>query len=207
MTWGIVLQSILKVANTSDSVLLMSRKNCHAPNVHSIVLSKSSDNRLTRVFLVMPDHTLWHNGNRFSAYSVGIHDHQYDLEITSIFGSVTHMLYEQGINRFAEKLYRYQFKSGGCNGDPVVTPMGKELVSPTSVYLLSGNKFLTHDRLHTLSVPEGETAAWMVTEGERRKDTTTLFTNTELVKTAGLYQPFESVDEIVDLVKSVKYPS
>jgi len=149
MEWPWVIDMIWQ---TPDDVLLMSRKHCHAHNVHSIVVGRRNG-KLTRVFIAMPNHTLWENGTPGHRYSVGIHDHQYSLQIRSVFGTVNHMIYQRGQNRFAEELHEFQFKSGGCNGTPQIELLGKSFVMPTSIYRLLGSVVIAHDVLHTMAVP------------------------------------------------------
>jgi len=44
----------------------------------------------------------------------------------------------------------------------------------------------------------------MVTEGDRVKDTTTLFSDSPTIATDGFYQPFRGRIEIFNLVESMK---
>lgn len=200
MEWPFVMRMIRE---TPTDVLMKSRKHCHARNVHSIVIRERYE-KLTRVFLAMPDHPLWANGAAGYKYAVGIHDHQYSLQISHVFGTVMHMLYQRGKNRFAEELYEFRFKSGGCNGKPDVEMLGKTFIMPTSIYRILGSVTIGHDSLHTMSVPRNEPAAWMVSEGERVKGTTTLFSDMPTITTEGFYQPFENLDEIYSIVESMK---
>lgn len=199
MEWSDVVK-LIKMANPAD--LALSKKHCHAMGVHSIVIGRRGG-KLTRVFLAVPGHTLWKNGRASEKYSVGIHDHQYHLAISHVFGEIWHMRYTLEKNRFAELLNAYSFVSGGCNDTPTVTALGSQWVSPESVYRLLGTLSIGHEVLHTMAVPLNEPAAWLVREGERVKNKTMLYSDSQVIDTTGFYQPFDGVDEIVSLVESI----
>lgn len=180
-----------KLDETSDELLLMSRRHCHAGHVSSLVFDRS-EHGLLRVFLCWPDHQLWKNEPVSQEWTVGVHDHRYDLTIHWLAGDVFNLMFDKhgSINTT-----EYQFESGVMNGQPAMTKVGPQLLRCYSEEKVKGPITLWSDDLHTMTVPRYRPAAWLVYEGLTRKTVTSLFTNTK-PSLAGLYEPFASTDEV-----------
>jgi hypothetical protein len=183
------------VEHASDGALLMSRKNCHAKNVSSIVLAVE-DGRLFRAFLAWPGHRL--ADNRPDGFlEVGIHDHRYDLTLSLIHGDVCNVLY-QPTDEGGHRLHKWRFSGGIESGEIVTTSLGMSSLTETSrEHLGHGYCMLLADDFHDIECRG--VCGWFVAEGERKKRGTTLFTNAA-VSGEGLYQPFTSRSDVIEHV-------
>jgi hypothetical protein len=197
--FGVKMNTILgDLSLIPAQTLLMSKKNCHAKHVSSIVLI-NSNGILTRAFLAWPGHQLFTNriGSKFA---VGIHNHRYDLNLKFVAGSdVFHDVY-QVTDKVHVKFNKWTFSSGGTNVHPTVTADGKEnLFLYRSFQLDKVWRFCDNRVLHTIRT-DGP-ACWLVKESKPVNDITTLYTTTDTVETSGLYESFASVEEVVNHVK------
>ncbi len=196
---------LLEVAD--EKTLMMSRQNCHTVGLHSIVL-RNTDDRLTRLFICLTYHDLWKNdvlslveGNN----AVGIHNHQYHLLLDRISGSAYNLLFNKNLN--GNKFNKYRFiNSIGSVAPPRIIQEDQEKLSLTNISIIN-HLHLMRTSLHTVFVKKYETASWLVTEGERLKDYTTLYSNNNhLIERIDRYstlryQPFKSAEEVKHLVK------
>ena len=188
------LGRFLAAVLASGDELLMSRKNCHAKNVSSIVV-RNNGGRLTRAFLAWPGHEL--ATNRLGCkFAVGIHDHKYDLALRAIYGVVRNTTYERqpGID-----LTEWAFETGLATGRPVVRRVGTTSAVVASEEILGDDwTFLDSEVIHDIDCHG--IAAWWVKEGELKKSSTTLLTMSRSVDADGLYSSFSSRDEVVSHV-------
>lgn len=198
------------VKHTPSKILLKSLQHCHCPHVSSIVINEA-EGKLHRIFLVWPNHNLWmnqeqNNGYIHQVYSVGFHDHKYDLELEHIEGHIENIsikpaiAYEDNI-----RLRTYMVKSRLKEGlGPDVKYTGYTYFSlPQSSVLYRDVLKLTYKNIHTIYVPHDTKAAWLVREGETKQDITHLYTsrNSHPINYCGLYQKFTSKEEIIDHVE------
>lgn len=186
-----------KVKAAREDVLLMSVKSCHADKVSSIVVERF-EGRLLRAFLAWPGHQL-HTNRLGDKMVVGIHDHRYSLGLSLILGKVRNATYEY--SHCGVEVHRWAFGSGVSSGQPKAAYYG------TVQLLTESMQYLTEDRglllpawkLHNIDCVGP--AAWWVREGQQVKVSTTLLTATESINLDGLYQRFESKDEVVSHVE------
>lgn len=192
------MNAILKIMKSaSDAELIMSRKNCHGPDIASIVLNKRIDGRLVRCFLVGREHC-WHdNLDSFGFFALGVHDHRYDIRLMQVSGHPYNAVFRTGLGE--QRVTRYRFSSK-LDGGVGATHLGAEHLWPESVSLIDYT-VMRSDQLHTVYVPRGEKASWIVEEGPQVKDVTTLFNN-RAPKTDDLYESFESAQEVRDYVEA-----
>lgn len=188
------LRRFLAEVLASGDELLMSRKDCHAKNVSSIVV-RNNGGRLTRAFLAWPGHELATNrlGGKLA---VGIHDHRYDLALRAIYGVVRNTIYNRlpGLG-----LTEWEFETGLATGHPIVRRVGAMSAVVASEEILGDDwTFLDSESLHDIDC--NGLAAWWVTEGESKKYSTTLLTRSTSVDADGLYGLFSSRDEVVSHV-------
>lgn len=181
------------VENADTESLLMSRRDCHAPGVDSIVL-RNENGKLFRAFIVWPHHTLWKNSD-LETLSVGVHNHRYDLTLELICGHIRNIDCKHAYSIVGTMLTRHFFTSGVENGSPTITTLRPELIRIDTDFGLGYLEMGAED-LHTIWCEEGKAAAWYVTEGEQVRGTTELYTNSP-IETEGLYRPFESREQVI----------
>jgi len=190
-----------------DETILLSRKNCHAKNVSSLVF-KNENGRLSRCFLAWNGHELSENviGKKMP---VGIHNHYYDLTITYICGIVYNINYtSENITKKnkdrQEVLNHIKYKSGLKNGKPTVETVGKRFLKLDECKNIKGVKLhLPASKLHTMQAFGA--AAWIVEEGDIRFDHVNLFspyTASQIEHFCdefdGLYGKFDNKEQVVD---------
>lgn len=194
-----------------DDLAEMARAHCHAMNIDSVVLAKNPDGRLSRVFLVWPGHKLHANYPGSERYTVGVHDHRYDVSLRLIRGTAVNHAFERFPGGTPHTEYR--FTSGVATGKATVEKLGT-----TTLAVVESRPLVTFDDVtmsatafHTVWVPGNVPTAWLVTEGVVTRTTTTLFTNAESIDTDGLYQRFDDpahlkrrVREFASLVGTVR---
>lgn len=176
--------------------LMMSRMDCHARNVDSIVLRRDKMGRLLRAFLAWPGHRL--DTNRIDGHlEVGIHDHQYDIWFKSIHGDVANVVCRR--SDAGTPLLEWTFRSGVVNGSPEIKKVGEaRLVEVACIPLQPCWAWFRMDEYHTIQATG--VAAWLVQEGRREKEKTSLFTKRE-VNAEGFYAKFASRDEVIARVE------
>lgn len=180
-----------------NSELMLSRKNCHAENISSIVLYNDSG-KLIRVFLAWPGHKLNRND-----YPVGIHNHRYAVQLKHIYGDIEHVIYkvsaELGDCSNLDLIFKeYVYLTDGIGHKPSFEYRGLVLASEYEASQLTSTFLTAHD-MHNMYV--NGPAAWMVQEGKNIKDTVRLLLRGDVPSFEGLYQKFESADEVRDHVR------
>jgi hypothetical protein len=188
------LQEFLRLLYLADEeTLMMSRMNCHAKNVSSIVL-KNNNGVLTRAFLTWPGHQLSSNNCPKEAV-VGVHDHKYDIRLKLITGKVRNIEWKKVPgDDLLHLAYTANINGGGSVEEMGLTNL--EIVSET--YLIYESWLcLKHNILHSIDC-RGK-CAWYVKEGEVKQNTTNLFTNKfNKDEVSNLYHRFSSKDDIIN---------
>lgn len=186
-----------RVELAPEPVLLKSRMHCHAKNVSSVVVSELPNGSLMRAFLAWPGHRLYANSLE-SDLEVGIHDHKYELSLELVAGNVKNVTYGRRIN--GRRLNEWRFRSGVETGIPTATLVGTANIAETSRVSLSREFLVTlyADTLHNIECAGA--AAWLVIEGTSHRETTTLLTAKGKVETGGLYEKFETRDDVIQHV-------
>lgn len=189
------------VEQAPNALLEMARLDCHAQLVDSIPLS-SDEGRLTRVFLAWPGHRLHLNFPGSPGYTVGVHDHRYDLSLRLICGRAVNYHFELAPGE-GRTHTEWRFTSGVASGEPAVEPGGvARLRCCGHSELRSGIDLnMRADELHTVWVADGTPTAWRVMEGACRREVTRLFTTTAELETAGLYRRFRDPDQVRERVR------
>ena len=173
-----------------DDLAAMARAHCHATNIDSVVLAKNADGRLTRVFLAWPGHTLHANYPGSPRYTVGVHDHRYDVALRLIRGTAVNHAFERADG---EDHTEYRFASGVATGTATAERLGSAGLRATESRPLTTFEDVSMAAavFHTVWVPGAVPTAWLVTEGVASRTVTTLFTNADGIDTDGLYQRFD----------------
>jgi len=181
--------------------------NCHVPGLHSLVLQKSPHGMI-RVYFADENHTLHMNDPEPSAtYSLAIHGHRQNLTLIGLLGRARN-------DQFAlvpdpkGKWHEHDYTSAIIDGKPSMTPTGRR----AAMYFHS-QRFMTREEriklsyrdLHSVYVPEGERAAWMVIEGPPELDASQPCwrNTTDPVEYEGLYQPMTHGD-VLNILEQIK---
>lgn len=173
----------------SDEDLMLSRKNCHIKGLHSIVLYKDKFDRLLRLYLTDRKHQMGNNMKDNLVINLGVHNHRYDLQLTSVHGKALNITYRITDNRSSNlraDCYKFYDKDTFEKQDRVFLKKGK--------VTLIDNIFMDKNTPHTVYVPYGNTASWLVQEGFEMRDHTMLYTNSDLK--CKEYSLFNSADEV-----------
>lgn len=141
--------------------------NCHARAVHSTMLHDQPGNRV-RLFFAEPEHTLWRNDPLLMAedMTLSVHPHHCDLTLIRLFGEAVNVTGEMIPNidgAFHECLY----SSAILGGKGALQPTGHKFNFGRRKFALlstDGTPMRAKD-LHTIHVPRGQSAAWLVMEG------------------------------------------
>jgi hypothetical protein len=186
-----------EVALAADHELMMSRLNCHAFGISSIVVRRHGSGPLVRIFLTWPDHKL--ATNRPGDLTVGIHNHRYPLSLLPIFGDVVNVRYMRD-DKGDISVYEWGFKSGVESGEPEFKHRGYALLSEFDRRPLQAVDKLGAHELHTIECHG--MCAWKVIEGVAVRDETTLFTDpwfsfTPSASSIGLYGKFAGRRDVV----------
>ena len=165
-----IVQHLAATARQED--LNQSLRNCHVLGLHSIVL-RNFGGRLTRAFFTSSNHEMHLNLDPSLWLSLGIHNHLYNLDITTISGTPYNVSFEETEGDYNVDQYTYQSKIAGGRG----AAYNKAACLEMSGITLIDKLHIPHEALHTVFVPRGQMACWLVQEGVKVKDTTKLYQN------------------------------
>lgn len=207
MKKGITAQYIKTLCNNKDrfqfllcehiekyvpaDLLLLSRFDCHVKGLHSIPFYRKPDGGLLRAFFTTPDHVL-HLNNNVNTFSLGAHNHRYSVTLSHILGNPVNVVTKHnGPENWFTKLEFYDcekiVKAGSCDSDiEFFQPITKNLIT------------MGHEIFHTIFVPEGQKAAWLVEEGPQVKDFAELVSETETPKCG--FRQAETVKEVKEFL-------
>lgn len=169
---------------TLDESFRRSFENCHVRGVDSIVLAENVDTgELVRVFWANPGHELYHNHDIESPdLRVALHPHHCDIRITPIFGDLMNIVVTPGFDMFVNT---WEYVSGIANSRGYFRQL-PEQEGFGSIHrdVLTSPCDMTHDQVHTVFVPKGQTAAWLVEEGPTngRANPRLCYSNSDLTK-------------------------
>ncbi len=167
--------------------------NCHVMGLDSIVFKLAAP--MVRVYLAHEDHVLWRNkpetGN---IMSLGFHEHRQDITMVPLFGNIYNVLIEKRRSLTPRTLlHHYAFHSHIAEGKGGFANLGKTSWHVLKTVPLTFPTFLSGDTVHSVYVPKGETAAWMICEGKKNdgygSGLLTNDPNLELSDLSGVYQP------------------
>jgi hypothetical protein len=165
-------------------------ENCHAPDLHSIVLHDQPGNRL-RIFYADWNHNL--HRNKSGKFSIAIHSHHCALRFIGLFGGATNDVYAitpHSAGAFGEMRYQSAITTGAGSLIPTGKRAGVHLLR--SERLTSNPKLAAHE-LHTIHAESGARSAWLVIEGaEDPSYESVCWSNDPKPDFAGLYKPVDS---------------
>jgi hypothetical protein len=188
------------IGHAPNDLLLMSRADCHALKVSSIVFGRNRAGGLARVFLAWPGHQLAEN-RLYGRMPVGIHDHRYKLRLQLLMGKVRNTIYRRTEHHAVPMascrvLHEFQFVSGEMKGKPQTRRVGFTAIHVHSECWLSPDDFTVMAATEFHDVDCVGPAAWFVEEGPVEQAVTTLFTPNAEVDTSDLYQAFANPAEV-----------
>lgn len=166
-------------------------RNCHADGLHSIVLHDETSNRV-RIFYATANHSLWRN-RAGHTFSVAIHPHHCDIQLIGLFGKVMNDTYALVPNPNGD-FYEQEYQSAITTGTGKMVMTGRRC----DPHLIRGEDlenrsvYMPAYQLHSIYVPPGKPAAWMVIEGaEDPAYVSTCWTNDKSPDFTGLYVPMD----------------
>ena len=177
-----------------DIVLEKSLIDCHVPGLDSIVIKDGPN--MVRMFIAREDHQLWRNrvhgvgSTEFQdLFSVALHRHRQDSTLMPVLGKVFNVQPQTPTSKAHMRpimMRPYSYTS------PIIAGEGHgkfELLDSHDIPLSLESKlidkpcFMKADKLHSIYVPKGETAAWLVWEGEKvAVPSTTVYSNADLLE-------------------------
>ncbi len=168
--------------------------NCHVHGLHSVVLHDEPGNRL-RMFYAAPDHKMAWSGVPTEPMPLAIHTHHCDVKLVGIMGRASSRCYRIDASSDLE-LQKCRFDSAITGGGQLVARGRTRRLGLVGAYQLGGSdpsQWLEADELHTVAVPQGEEAAWLVIEGANDPDYQSVcYTNQPEWKPFGLYKKADS---------------
>jgi len=174
------------IEKASDATLALSRRVCHIEGLSSIVIGHTECGGLIRVFLAwegLPESHL--NGK----LPLGIHDHQYGIEITVLSGEIVNTIYE--INNQGRMLNHFIYHHSGRASKVGFNYIGiKEQQYGESFQMVASD-------IHNVFALKR--SSWIVEEGPVVQEETNLWSpDTAVTCSNGFY---ESRDELVKHVR------
>lgn len=203
------------VRENLQDVVENSYLNCHAKGVHSFMINEYPGKSI-RVFVATPQHELWKNHDVALSkivdgvkMSVAFHTHRRNLVIETIRGTITNVTaIEDAAAYHPVKLKRFEYKSKILDdkmGFVLKSAASPIIIYETVVLPMGASKYLPSKELHTIVIPHGQQAAWLVYEGmEDATYQSDCFSNADLDKESddGLYQK-PTMAQTMDILGSI----
>lgn len=167
-------------------------RNCHVEGLSSIMLYDEPANRV-RLFYAERDHALWRNDIPHGLdMSVAVHPHHCDITLALVFGRVRNDTF-WAVPSHAAGHHKCEYVSGvQWPGESALIDTGERALLSLvgSTWLYPQGESLHATTLHTIYVPRGETAAWIVIEGRENPDYAPVcYTRNLRFDPSNLYQP------------------
>jgi hypothetical protein len=172
------------------AILELSLINCHAMGMDSIVFKASAP--MIRAFVCRPSHTLWRNASGLAhTLSVAIHQHRQDITMVPVHGEAWNVSMCDGEDE--SLLHAYEYDSQILDGVGGFRSHHERCYTSLRMDRLDAPRFLRGQEFHTVYVPQGRTAAWLICEGAPHPRYTSLcWTNDAMLDVAdftGMYEP------------------
>jgi len=194
-------------------ILEKSKKNCHTPCLHSIVLS-ATPGRMVRMFVAVPGNRLWGNHPDVirEEQSLAFHPHHCDLTFVPLKGTLGNWIvrgphqYGQHPPMFYGRSYRYvsPITHHGLGSFRFEDEISIQTVEVKEYE--PGESFTMHAQAyHTVFTAEHTWTAWMVLEGSEDQDYIPLCWSLRKLHSRdlkGLYQPM-CEGELIYLLQQV----
>jgi len=133
--------------------------NCHSVGLHSFPLSLK-DGLYRRVFYADKNHNLW----KTKPFEIAIHPHHVDIKIKVLDGVLFNSLFE--VSEKGKDFQSFVWDSHILNGNGGFKKVGTEKLLHTSIigYEKGDETIMKSCELHTVYVPKGDTAVWVIEE-------------------------------------------
>lgn len=169
--------------NNREEVLASSFLNCHVKGLHSIMLLDQPGARI-RMFVTSKHHEMWRNNPRTSrALSLGFHQHRTDLVLETVQGCFINHTMSIWPAWDTVELDRFAYSSKIVDGEVGFKRIGRSVVSlhNPSCYGPGHTVAMHASEYHTVEVPWGLRAAWLVYEGSAWSEYSShVYTNADL---------------------------
>lgn len=189
-----------------DKVMLeRSLKNCHCDGLSSLVIKDAP--QMVRIFLARSHHRLDRNlvapGRTISEFSVALHRHHCDVTLMPLFGDIYNIGLSSAEDAVTVRMSSFLYRSPISGGEGAFTVVDRAML-PMRLKAERLNRpiQMAANYLHTVYVPYGTTAAWMVWEGEEDAGYNPIvYSNADLAKFdfTGLSQPMAEAEIRADM--------
>lgn len=189
-----VLWSLYNQATDED--LLMSRRDVHTFGLDSYVLRKDAKGRLVRVFHIRGN-MLQGNYPYSPSYSIGIHNHRYDLAMVGVQGRAINYTWKRGgsLRTDQHSLYEFEWRTHiDGKGSSRLVGLANLTLDSAQELREGERRFVANTALHTVWAEPG--AAWIIYEGETNRETTSMFSQHREPDTRGLYHKFDDLRDV-----------
>lgn len=143
--------------------------DCHVKGLHSLLLVDAPGS-VIRMFITTPDHDMGRNFDlrRPRGLSLAFHSHDADLTLHVIRGQIWNIGFEPYEYGTPLREFRYDSKirNDGAGGFKATGTVGR-FDTLRGLITTGESLFMRADEYHTVSVLEGERAAWFVYEGAK----------------------------------------
>lgn len=151
-----------------EQILARSLMHCHSENLHSIMLLECPGKTI-RLFVAEPGHRLWCNSPEEinQRQSLALHPHHCDLTLVATTGRVWNWTFEIGTYK-STTFTEFKYNSKIVEGKIGFHKLGTEKLTSVEYLQLSvgSPKHMEAREIHTVVVPECESAAWFALEGK-----------------------------------------
>lgn len=170
--------------------------HCHVRGLASVMLHDEPGNRV-RLFYATTEHEMWRNEHPLTReMNLAVHPHHCDLTLALVFGRVCNTRFV-ALPSEAGDFHECRYDSAINGGAGGLARTGKTFVlqKVQQGWLYPSGDRMRADELHSIYVPKGEQAAWLVLEGnENPSYQPVCYTRNPVFDPAGMYQPMELVD-------------
>ena len=178
-------------------------KNCHARGVYSILLREDP---IERLFVTTPEHEMWAVDEHDVPATIAFHSHHCDLRLETIRGEFANVTWTRAGREF--RFAGYMFDSKIMGGDGKFLPLGPTVYhdrAPLRQVVDAGQRVVMGaSEIHSVLVPKGEVAAWLVTEADEDPNYSPIAWSTQDLTrfdAEGLYLPMTD-SEALGIVES-----
>jgi hypothetical protein len=170
----------------------------------SIVFKESAP--MIRAFVCRPEHTMWRNEAGLAhTMSVAIHQHRQDITMVPVCGEAWNVFMGYCLLG-GMQLHAYKYDSQIMHGMGGFRSHHESCDTMLRTERLDVPRFLRGHEFHTVYVPKGQTAAWLICEGAPHPRYTSLcWTNDTMLDVTdftGMYEPMteERLAEDMDIM-------
>jgi hypothetical protein len=164
--------------------------DCHVKGLTSIMLHEAPGNSI-RLFYAHADHEMHWSCDMADPMPLAIHAHRTDISLVGLFGEAASIVYKR--QQGAPWFQACRFASQIADGEASLVALNRwvSLAEDRARLLCFGSdQHLDARELHTVTVPRGQAAAWLVMEGCVDEDPSSIcYTNNPTWNPEGLYRP------------------